>query len=192
MSENTQTYTPGAEQPPAGPPPAARPPLRRSRTDRKVAGVAGGLGAYLGIDPVILRILFVVLAIFGGSGLLLYLVAWLLIPEEGAESSEVQRFVDRNGTAALVILGIVVAAIFQSQGMVRTHFPELGHQLFGRLRQGALVHAHAGGRLVDQIDRFVRQKSLGHVAGRKVSGGIQGLIRNRQAMVLFVGAAHSP
>jgi len=111
MSENTQTYTPGAEQPPAGPPPAARPPLRRSRTDRKVAGVAGGLGAYLGIDPVILRILFVVLAIFGGSGLLLYLVAWLLIPEEGAESSEVQRFVDRNGTAALVILGIVVAVL---------------------------------------------------------------------------------
>lgn len=111
MSENTQTYMPAPEQPPAGPPPAARPPLRRSRTDRKVAGVAGGLGAYLGIDPVILRILFVVLAIFGGSGLLLYLVAWLLIPEEGTERSEVQRFVDRNGTVALVILGVVVAVL---------------------------------------------------------------------------------
>lgn len=111
MSENTRTHTPGPEQPAAGPPPAARPPLRRSRTDRKVAGVAGGLGDYLGIDPVILRILFVVLAVFGGSGLLLYLVAWLLIPEEGTERSEVQRFVDRNGTAALVILGIIVAVL---------------------------------------------------------------------------------
>jgi phage shock protein PspC (stress-responsive transcriptional regulator) len=110
MSENTQTYTP-PEQPPVEPPPAVRPPLRRTRTDRKVAGVAGGLGAYLGIDPVILRILFVVLAIFGGSGLLLYLVAWLLIPEEGTEHSEVQKFVDRNGTAALVILGVVVAVL---------------------------------------------------------------------------------
>lgn len=111
MSENTQTDTSAPEQPPAGPPPAARPPLRRSRTDRKVAGVAGGLGVYLGIDPVIVRILFVVLAIFGGSGLLLYLVAWLLIPEEGTERSEVQRFVDRNGTVALVILGVVVAVL---------------------------------------------------------------------------------
>lgn len=114
MSDNTQTYTPGSEQPtagPPGPPPSVRPPLRRSRTDRKVAGVAGGLGAYLGIDPVILRILFVVLAIFGGSGLLLYLVAWLLVPEEGTEHSEAQRFVDRNGTAALVILGVVAALL---------------------------------------------------------------------------------
>ena len=67
--------------PPQGPPPGygtgagALPPiatLRRSRTDRKLAGVAGGLGRYAGVDPLILRILFVVLTIFGGSGILLY------------------------------------------------------------------------------------------------------------------------
>jgi phage shock protein C len=56
--------------------------LRRSREDRVLAGVCGGLGRYLGIDPVLLRIAFVVLAVTGGSGLLLYLLALILIPEQ--------------------------------------------------------------------------------------------------------------
>src|SRR4051794_22565447 len=61
-----------APPPPSGPSPAApRRRLTRSLGDRKVAGVCGGLGAYFGIDPVIIRILIVVLTIFGGSGLLL-------------------------------------------------------------------------------------------------------------------------
>lgn len=59
-----------------------RPPLRRSRDDKVVAGVAGGLGRYLGIDPVIIRIAFVVLAVSGGSGVLLYLIGMIAIPEE--------------------------------------------------------------------------------------------------------------
>ena len=57
--------------------------LRRSVTDRKVAGVAGGLGRHLNIDPTILRVLFVVLCFFGGAGFVAYGVAWLLVPEEG-------------------------------------------------------------------------------------------------------------
>lgn len=60
----------------------ARPPLRRSRDDKVIAGVAGGLGRYLGVDPVIIRIAFVVLAVSGGSGVLLYLIAMIAIPEE--------------------------------------------------------------------------------------------------------------
>lgn len=47
-----------------------------------IAGVAGGLGRYLGIDPVIIRIAFVVLAVSGGSGVLLYLIGMIAIPEE--------------------------------------------------------------------------------------------------------------
>jgi phage shock protein C len=64
------------EGPPNGP------VLVRSRDDRVIGGVCGGLGRYLGIDPVLVRIAFVVLAVAGGSGLLAYLLAWLLIPEE--------------------------------------------------------------------------------------------------------------
>jgi phage shock protein C len=56
--------------------------LRRSREDRVIAGVCGGLGRYLQIDPVLLRIAFVILTVSGGAGILLYLVAWVLIPEQ--------------------------------------------------------------------------------------------------------------
>jgi phage shock protein PspC (stress-responsive transcriptional regulator)/predicted membrane protein len=86
-----------------------RPPLRRSVTDRKVAGVAGGLGRYFNIDPLIFRVVFVTLAIFGGSGLLLYAVGWLLVPEDGDNESEVSRLV--NGRASVKIVGGIVLAI---------------------------------------------------------------------------------
>jgi phage shock protein C len=56
--------------------------LRRSRTDRVIAGVCGGLGRYLGIDPVLLRIAFVLLLVTGGAGFLLYVIAWIAIPEQ--------------------------------------------------------------------------------------------------------------
>ena len=56
--------------------------LRRSRDERVIGGVCGGLGRYLGVDPVLLRIAFVILAIAGGGGILLYIVSWILIPEQ--------------------------------------------------------------------------------------------------------------
>jgi phage shock protein PspC (stress-responsive transcriptional regulator) len=56
--------------------------LRRSSTDRHVAGVAGGLGRHLDIDPVILRVAFVVLTLTGGAGLLFYLACWLVVPSD--------------------------------------------------------------------------------------------------------------
>lgn len=56
--------------------------LRRSRTDKMVAGVCGGLGKYFGLDSTILRLVFVLLLIFAGTGLLAYLVMWLVIPYE--------------------------------------------------------------------------------------------------------------
>ncbi len=56
--------------------------LYRSRRNRMIAGVCGGLGAYLGLDPVLFRLGFVALSLMSGLGLLLYLAAWALIPEE--------------------------------------------------------------------------------------------------------------
>ncbi len=58
--------------------------LYRSRTDRKIAGVCGGLGAYFEVDPVIFRVMWVVLALAVGLGLLAYLIAWFVIPQEPA------------------------------------------------------------------------------------------------------------
>jgi phage shock protein PspC (stress-responsive transcriptional regulator) len=61
-------------------------PLRRSRDDRVVAGICAGVGRYLGIDPVAARVLFVVLAIFsGGTALIAYVIAWIVMPEDPAD-----------------------------------------------------------------------------------------------------------
>jgi phage shock protein C len=56
--------------------------LRRSKTDKMIAGICGGLGKYFGLDPTILRLVFVLLMIFAGTGLLTYLIMWLVIPYE--------------------------------------------------------------------------------------------------------------
>jgi phage shock protein C len=56
--------------------------LYRSRSDRKLAGVCGGLAQYFGIDATLMRVLFVVLAVLGGSGLLLYVALWIVVPNE--------------------------------------------------------------------------------------------------------------
>jgi phage shock protein C len=57
--------------------------LYRSKTDRKIAGICGGLGKYFDIDPTLIRVGFVLLLLPGGlPGLLPYIVLWLIIPEE--------------------------------------------------------------------------------------------------------------
>jgi phage shock protein PspC (stress-responsive transcriptional regulator) len=55
--------------------------LYRSATNRKIAGVCGGLGEYFNIDPLIFRILFVVL-LLSGVGLLAYLIMWIFVPKK--------------------------------------------------------------------------------------------------------------
>ena len=56
--------------------------LYRSNSERMLAGVCGGLGEYLNIDTTIIRLLFVAAALLGGPGLVLYIVMWILVPEE--------------------------------------------------------------------------------------------------------------
>ena len=85
---------PGAEEPsPAEGTDAAadgaateRRTLCRSSTDKVIAGVAGGIGAYFGIDSVIVRIAFIVLTFLGGAGPFLYLIGWLALPTEDSPS----------------------------------------------------------------------------------------------------------
>jgi phage shock protein PspC (stress-responsive transcriptional regulator) len=56
--------------------------LYRSRSNRQVAGVCGGLAQYFNLDATLIRVLFVVLAVLGGSGLLLYVLLWIIVPNE--------------------------------------------------------------------------------------------------------------
>jgi phage shock protein PspC (stress-responsive transcriptional regulator) len=56
--------------------------LYRSRTKRIIAGVCGGIAEYFNIDPTIVRLLWLLLTLSGGTGLVVYILAWVIIPEE--------------------------------------------------------------------------------------------------------------
>ena len=62
--------------------------LYRSRNDRMISGVAGGLAEYLNIDATIVRLLFVFFALAGGPGLLVYIVMLLVVPEEPLDTPD--------------------------------------------------------------------------------------------------------
>src|SRR5690348_12773724 len=83
----------GPGGPYGSPEPAPRPPLRRSSTNRVLAGVSGGLGEYFGVDPVLFRVLFATSAFFGGAGILAYVLAWIAIPEAGTTHAAVDRWI---------------------------------------------------------------------------------------------------
>ncbi|HEV2758383.1 MAG TPA: PspC domain-containing protein [Acidimicrobiales bacterium] len=93
--------TPPAEQPPYQQPGNR---LTRSTDDKVVGGLAGGLGRWFGIDPVVFRIAFVVLTLAGGSGILLYLIGWLMIPDD-AGGAALNRFgSERNSKLVAAVL----------------------------------------------------------------------------------------
>jgi phage shock protein PspC (stress-responsive transcriptional regulator) len=111
----TTTDPPG----PAGPPTIRR--FRRSRNDRVLAGVSGGLAESLAMDPVIIRVLLVVLTFFGGAGIIVYLACWLLMPEDDRESSLAERAIARGGRTSwplLVLAGAIGLAAVLSAGWV--------------------------------------------------------------------------
>ncbi len=56
--------------------------LYRSRKDKMIGGVAGGLAEYFDLDPTLVRIVFVVSLFLGGSGILAYIILWIVVPEE--------------------------------------------------------------------------------------------------------------
>lgn len=83
--------------------------LRRTTgSERTIAGVAGGLGRHLDIDPVIIKVAFVVLAFFGGAGLILYGAGWLLVPDDSSDSAPF-GLDERNRGIALVVIGAIAA-----------------------------------------------------------------------------------
>lgn len=101
--------------------------LLRSREDRVIAGVCGGVARQLRVDPVLLRIIAVVLAFYGGVGLLLYALAWLLLPEDEQPATLLEqafggerRAADRStGTVALAI-GLVIFALVSALAVVNS------------------------------------------------------------------------
>ncbi|MEM8705049.1 MAG: PspC domain-containing protein, partial [Actinomycetota bacterium] len=123
MSDTSPTDESTETPPPPPPPPGAEPVddesvfdgLRRSRSDRVFAGVAGGLGHYFAVDPVIIRIGFVLLTVIGGgSGVLLYLLGWLIIAKEGDGDTSAMRALrgSPEGNRGLLLIVLVLGALF--------------------------------------------------------------------------------
>jgi phage shock protein PspC (stress-responsive transcriptional regulator) len=103
----------------APPPPAGARRLERSRDDRVLAGVCGGLGEYFGVDAVLIRIAALVLLFAGGAGALLYLIGWIAMPEApetrvGAATGEVPTHPPErtSGAVALGLLFVALGAFF--------------------------------------------------------------------------------
>jgi phage shock protein C len=71
--------------------------LYRLKDGRIVAGVCTGLAAYVGIDATLVRLVFALLTVFGGLGALLYLCAWIVIPDETDGASIAESFVGKRG-----------------------------------------------------------------------------------------------
>ncbi|WP_433264258.1 PspC domain-containing protein [Micromonospora vinacea] len=122
-------YGPGGTPPgPGGPGPSAPPPplggtgftsrygLVRPREGRYLAGVCAAIGRATNTDPVLWRVLLAVLGFFGGIGILVYVAAWLIIPNEGDTASPVESMLGRGRSSmspvTVIVLGILVAASF--------------------------------------------------------------------------------
>jgi len=56
--------------------------LYRSKSNKIIAGVCGGIGKYFGVDPVLVRLLWVLFTLMGGAGILAYIITWIIIPKE--------------------------------------------------------------------------------------------------------------
>lgn len=94
-------------------------PLRRSREHRLVAGVCGGLADYFGLSPAIYRIIFIALTVAGGTGLLLYAIAALVIPVEGSDDSLAADALREHRDRPWLVIGmalLALAAVFVLSG----------------------------------------------------------------------------
>lgn len=83
------------EQQKAGP--ARR--LHRSKKNQMLAGVCGGLGEYFGIDPTVVRLIFVLATIFGGYGIIAYIILWIILPEESSKQIGTEDTIKENVAA---------------------------------------------------------------------------------------------
>jgi phage shock protein C len=70
--------------------------LYRSKSDRMISGVCGGLGKYFNVDSTLIRLIFLLLAVFGGGGVILYIILAIIMPEEGSTAASTQDTMQTN------------------------------------------------------------------------------------------------
>ena len=175
-----------ANEPAADEPGTARPRrFLRSRDDRVIAGVAGGLGAYFDVDPVILRIAFAVSVLFGGLGLVAYLALALFVP--GDDGSVNPQAPVQRSRAMAIVAGVLILLVL---------FPPFGGGLFFGDGPGALFWIALGVAAVIAAWAAVRDRGgwrgSGNLGRRSLGliGSIAlGLLGATVFLILAVGAA---
>ncbi len=98
--------------------PTATPPrLYRSATDKVIGGVCAGLAAYFKLDPVIVRLAFVLFALAGGASVLLYIVLWIAVPV--GDTVPAVSHGQTAETTAMILIGIGVLWLLANFGVFR-------------------------------------------------------------------------
>src|SRR5437016_10609721 len=139
----------------APPPPTQRRRLYRRTDDKVIAGVASGLGDYFRADPVLFRIGFIALAFAGGAGIVLYGVAWIVMPPPHGGPSPGEEAFRRAGTGTrrllawiAVVLLVIGAGLFVNE--LGVHRPDL---IWGGIlvALGVLLFHHATTREDEEL-----------------------------------------
>jgi phage shock protein PspC (stress-responsive transcriptional regulator) len=118
-SEQPTTEQPGPERPTSEQPTTQAPPPRRlyrSRSDRVIGGVCGGVAKYFNVDPVLVRVGAVALIFLGGAGLLAYLAAVLLVPNEGDGGRTPEGPSRGMAIAGVILLVVAICVVLPFQG----------------------------------------------------------------------------
>jgi phage shock protein PspC (stress-responsive transcriptional regulator) len=122
--------------------PAAEPRrLTRSRENRWLGGVSAGLGEYFDLNPIVYRIAFVALALAGGTGILLYVAAWLVIPDAGEDDSIAATAIKEHRERPWLVIGVGLLAFGAILALSEARFwPNPGNLwLAAALAGGAIV-----------------------------------------------------
>src|SRR4051812_39225415 len=127
--------------------------LTRPRDGRWLGGVSAGLGAYFDLNAAIYRIAFVALALAGGTGILLYVAAWLVIPDEGEADSIAAHALKQNRDKPSRALGLALVAFVAILALSSAHFwPSPGNLwLAAAIGIGAFVWWQLGGRTAQVV-----------------------------------------
>src|SRR4051794_4106258 len=83
----------------------------RTPDDSKIAGVAGGFGRRYNVDPVLIRVAFVIAALWGGAGVFLYALMWLLLRTAGDEASKGESLIGRGRASGSKLSAIALAVV---------------------------------------------------------------------------------
>jgi phage shock protein PspC (stress-responsive transcriptional regulator) len=123
--------------------------LTRSNSDYLIAGVCGGLAEYFGIDPIIIRLVWLLIILAGGAGVVAYIVAWIIIPEETTAkktpeilekaddiAEKVNRGIEKNstkksrkGNSPVEVLGYLLV-VFGIIAIIENFYPRFGLENF--------------------------------------------------------------